>query len=177
MYEFIQRTGENMSYFLFGSFDVSHNQRLIQNMKLYGEKRGVYFWFDDEITFYQDLPKMCFEQNSCGNVRFALTSFNQKYNSSDLLFPHNKYTTEELFQDRSRECFCQCCRNNLNILFDCLQNLMEASTLSCLEIFVVEGYDDVFQRKRCTLNEMKEDLLIQIETTSFIDSCIYQIHI
>ncbi len=77
----------------------------------------------------------------------------------------------------SREILYQCCRNNLNTLFDCLQKLMEVSTLSRLEIFVVEGYDDAFQRKRCTLNEMKEDILIQIETTSFIDSCIYQIHL
>ena len=45
-----------------------------------------------------------------------------------------------------------------------------------LEIFVVEGYDDIFERKNCTLKEMEEDLLYQIETESFIDSCIYQIH-
>jgi hypothetical protein len=44
-----------------------------------------------------------------------------------------------------------------------------------MEIFVAEGYDDGFERKKCTLDEMKKDLLSQIEKTSFIDSCIYQI--
>lgn len=165
-----------MSYFMFGSFDLSQNKSRIQDVKLYGKTKDVYFWFDEEITFYSDIAKMCFEQSSFGNVRFALTSFNQKYNSSDLLFPYDKYTNEELFEGNSREYFYQCCRNNLNIVYDCLKRLMEISNPSCLEIFVVEGYDDVFQKRRCTLDEMKEDLLSQIESTSFIDSCIYQIH-
>ncbi len=166
-----------MSYFLFGSFDVSQSKSFMQVTKSYGERKNVYFWFDEEITCYQDLPKMCLEQNSCGNVRFAVTSFAQKYNSSDLLFPYDQYTAEELFRDRTREYFCQCCRNHLNTLFECLRKLMEVSALSGFEIFVVEGYDDAFQRKSCTLDEMKEDILLQIEAASFIDSCIYQIHL
>lgn len=166
-----------MSYFLFGSFNVNQNKMFIQNIKLYGEKNGVYFWFDDEVIFYQDITKMCFEQNSLGNVKFALTSFNQKYNSSDLLFPYDKYTVNDLFKDNSREFFYNYCENNLDILFDCLHKLMEVSTLSHLEIFVVEGYDDTFQRKTCSLDKMKEDLLIQIENSFFINSCIYQINI
>lgn len=165
-----------MSYFIFGSFDLCENKNSLQDVKSYGEKKGVYFWYDEEITFYKDITQMCVEQNSYGNVKFALTSFNQKYNSSDLLFPYDKYTNEELFKDKSRKYFCQCCKNNLKIVFDCLAKLMEIAIPSRLEIFVVEGYDNVFKRKDCTLREMEEDLLYQIETESFIDSCIYQIH-
>lgn len=165
-----------MSYFIFGSFDLNQNKSSLQDVKIFGKRKDVYFWFDEEITFYNDIARMCLEQNSCGNMQFALTSFNQKYNSSDLLFPYDKYTNEELFKDKSREFFCQCCHNNLNIVFDCLKKFMEVSNPSHLEIFVTEGYDDAFQRKRCTLSEMKEDLLSQIEAASFIDSCIYQIH-
>lgn len=165
-----------MSYFIFGSFDLIQNKRSLQDVKRYGKQRDVYFWFDEEITFYKDILQMCMEQKSCGKVKFALTSFNQKHNSSDLLFPYDKFTNEELFKDKSRKVFCQCCKNNLSIVFDCLQNLIEISTPTHLEIFVVEGYDDAFQRKIYTLNEMEEDLLRQIETDAFIDSCIYQIH-
>lgn len=60
-------------------------------------------------------------------------------------------------------------------VFDCLKNLTEVLNPLRMEIFVAEGYDDGFERKKCTLDEMKKDLLSQIEKTSFIDSCIYQI--
>lgn len=162
-----------MSYFMFGSFDCSQNKNWMQDIKAYGERKAVYFWFDEEIAFYGDLDRMCCEQNSFGNVRFTCTSFHQKYNSSDLLFPYDKYTSEELSRDKKY--FRQCCEDNLNIVYECLKKLMEVSELSSLEIFVTEGYDDIFGRKRCTLNEMKEDLLSQMEAASYIDSCIYQI--
>lgn len=135
--------------------------------------KDVYFWFDEEITFYNDIIKMCFEQNSFGEVKFAITSVNQKYNSSDLLFPYDKFSHEQL---KDKEYFSKCCRNNLKITIDCLRKLIEIPTLSNLEIFVVEGYDINFKRKRCTLNQMKEDLLFQIELERYIDSCIYEIH-
>ena len=164
-----------MSYFIFGSFNFGENKSRLQDVKNYCKRKDVYFWIDEEIKFYNDVGLMCFEQSSFGNVKFALTSFNQKYNSSDLLFPYDKYTEEDLFQDKSGKYFRECCERNLNIVFDCLEQLTKISSLFCLEIFVVEGYDDVFQRKRCTWNEMKKDLLYQIQTASFIDSCIYQI--
>ncbi len=164
-----------MSYFLFGSFHATQDKHCLEDVKSYGKQNDVYVWFDDEITFYREIATMCAEQHSCGTVRFALTSFRQKYNSSDLLFPYDKYTNDEFFQDQSRVSFCRCCRSNLDIVWDCLRKLMELAAPSCLEIFVVEGYDDVFQRKPCTFDEMKEDLLAQIET-GFVDSSIYQIH-
>ena len=163
-----------MSYFMFGSLDSAKDKKKIQNVKAYGNERNVYFWFDDEITFYKDIQRMCTEQKSQGTILFAITSLNQHQNSSDLLFPYDKYSNEELFSDKSRKQFKKCCSDNLNIVFDCLKNLTETLNPLRMEIFVVEGYDDSFERRKCTLDEMKKDLLSQIEMTSFIDSCIYQ---
>ncbi len=78
---------------------------------------------------------------------FGSFNVNQKYNSSDLLFPYDKYTDNELFKDNSREFFYNCCENNLKILFDCLYKLMEVSKLSHLEVFVVEDMIIPFKEK------------------------------
>lgn len=163
-----------MSYFLFGSFDSKYKQ-LTQSIKSYGNKKNVYFYFNEEINFYKDILRMCDEQNLRREMIFAMTSDNQPCNSSDLLFPYDKFTNEELFKDPTRNYFKKCCRDNIEILFDCLQRLMEIFCPKQISIFVVEGYDTDFQKKKCTLMEMKQDLLRQIEANSFIDSCIYEI--
>lgn len=162
-----------MSYFLFGSFDSTKEPENFQDLKAYGTERNIYFWFDGEITFYEDIQRMCQEQKSGGTVKFAITSFGQRYNSSDLLFPYDKYS--ERLAGQSMEDFHECCRENLKLVFDCCEQLIAILEPMQLEIFVVEGYDDAFQRKRCSLDEMQEHLLMQIETTSFMDSCIYEI--
>lgn len=43
------------------------------------------------------------------------------------------------------------------------------------EIFIVEGYDDNFQKKRLNVDKAKSDLLLQIEDYMSINSCIYYI--
>ena len=165
-----------MSYFLFGGFNNKLSKQTIQSLKLYGNNRDVYFWFNEEINFYEDIHKMYHEQEIKKNCKFALTSKNQFHNSSDLLFPYDKYSNEKLFSDPTREYFKKCCENNINILFDCLKRLIELPNLDQIDILVVEGYDNNFIRKKCTLEEMRDDLLLQIEKTSFfINSCIYQI--
>lgn len=141
-----------MSYFMFGSFDSTKGSEKIQALKSYGIERDIYFWFDGEITFYEDMQRMCQEQKSRGAVKFAITSFGQRYNSSDLLFPYDKYS--EKLIGRSREDFHECCRENLKLVFDCCEQLIAILEPMQLEIFVVEGYDDAFQRKKCSLGEM-----------------------
>jgi len=162
-----------MSYFLFGKFDLIKNSEMIQKVKSYGNKKGVYFLFDEEITIYEEIHRMCKEQGVQGNTTFALTSLNQPYNSSDLLFPFDKYSHNELFPDNSKENFITCCRRNIERLFDCLKALSEICCLVQLNILVVEGYDDNFATKTCILKEMEDDLLLQIENNGYIDSCIY----
>lgn len=164
-----------MSYFVFGSFDSPNNESLFDKIKKYGQNKGVYFWFNSEITFYPEIFKMCKEQASQKQVTFALTSSKQPSNSSDLLFPYDKFTNQELFSNGSRLFFNRCCESNIRPLFDCLKKLLALFKLKNLEIFTVEGYDTGFIKKKCTLEEMELDLLTQIKTTSIIESCIYSI--
>lgn len=118
---------------------------------------------------------MLIEQKSKGSIKFAVTSENQPYNSSDVLFPFDKFTNEVLFADESRDTFKRCCRNNIDLLFDCLKKLAGLFHIKQGEIFVVEGYDDAFQNKVCSVDEMKRDLLLQIVDEVSIDSCIYHV--
>lgn len=164
-----------MSYFLFGSFNLIYDKKILQQVKSYASKKNVYIWFSKEITFYKEIQRMLEEQKSDGNIIFAITSENQPRNSSDVLFPFDKFASDVLFADESRNFYKQCCRNNIDILFDCLKNLMGSLHIRQAEIFVVEGYDDIFRRKECNLDEMKKDLLYQIEEKSFINSCIYHV--
>ena len=162
-----------MSYFLFGTFNASWDEKKLQQVKTYGKNKNIYIWFNEEIDFYKDIYSMLNEQNSKGKIKFAITSENQPCNSSDVLFPFDKFTNEVLFEDETRGFFKKCCRENIDILFDCLKKMFDMLHIVQCEIFIVEGYDDVFQRKMCSLDEMKRDILGQIEESADIVSCIY----
>ena len=43
-----------------------------------------------------------------------------------MLFPFDKFTNEALFLDKSRDFFKKCCRDNIDILFDCLNKLIDS---------------------------------------------------
>jgi hypothetical protein len=165
-----------MSYFLFGTFNTLYDKKLFQQVKTYGQEKDIYVWFNEEITFYNDIQRMLEEQNSNGNIKFAITSINQPCNSSDVLFPFDKFTNEVLFADESRSFFRKCCRENLEILFSFLKKMIEVLYIKQEEIFIVGGYDDIFQKKMCSIDEMKKDILLQVEEKVFIDSCIYYVH-
>ena len=115
-----------MSYFLFGAFNSVNNVKKLQQIKANGLENDIYIWFDEEITFYKDIQRMLTEQKAKGKIRFAITSKNQMYNSSDLLFPFDKYESKVMFADGSGELYRRCCRDNLNILFDFLDNMFKA---------------------------------------------------
>ncbi len=57
----------------------------------------------------------------------------------------------------------KCCKDNVDILFECFKDLFKLLNVFRMEIFVVEGYDADFSRKICNMDEMKRDLLCQIE--------------
>lgn len=162
-----------MSYFLFGSFNAIIDKELLQQVKAYGNEHNIYIWFNEEITFYKEIQRMLEEQKSEGNIKFAITSKNQPHNSSDVLFPFDKVANEVLFADTSRNFYKKCCRENIDIVFDCFDNIINLLNIKQAEIFVVEGYDDIFQKKVCSMDEVKKDLLCQIEDEVSIDSCIY----
>ena len=162
-----------MSYFLFGSFNSTYDKELLEQVKSYANEKNIYIWFNEEITFYKEMQRMLEEQKSNGNIRFAITSENQPRNSSDVLFPFDKVANDVLFADESRNFYKQCCRDNINLLFNCLKNLINLLHIRQIEIFVVEGYDDTFGKKVCGIDELKQDLLCQIEEKVSIESCIY----
>lgn len=164
-----------MSYFLFGAFNSVNNVKKLQQIKANGLENDIYIWFDEEITFYKDIQRMLTEQKAKGKIRFAITSKNQMYNSSDLLFPFDKYESKVMFADGSGELYRRCCRDNLNILFDFLDNMFKAIYMEQVEIYIVEGYDVAFHKKVCVIEEMKEDILWQVEHTQNIDSSIYYV--
>lgn len=164
-----------MSYFLFGAFNSVNNVKKLQQIKANGLENDIYIWFDEEITFYKDIQRMLTEQKAKGKIRFAITSKNQMYNSSDLLFPFDKYESKVMFADGSGELYRRCCRDNLNILFDFLDNMFKAIYMEQVEIYIVEGYDVAFHKKVCGIEEMKEDILWQVEHTQNIDSSIYYV--
>ena len=164
-----------MSYFLFGAFNSVNNVKKLQQIKANGLENDIYIWFDEEITFYNDIQRMLTEQKAKGKIRFAITSKNQMYNSSDLLFPFDKYESKVMFADGSGELYRRCCRDNLNILFDFLDNMFKAIYIEQLEIYTVQGYDVAFHKKVRVIEEMKEDILWQVEHTQNIDSSIYYV--
>lgn len=145
----------------------------MSTLKEYGKSKDIYIWFNEEIDFYKDIQRMLLEQKSKGNILFAITSVKQPFNSSDVLFPFDKFTNENLFEDSTREYYKECCRNNLDIVFDCLEKMFFLFRIEQCEIFVVEGYDDFFLKKKFNLLEMKKDILTQIENNVSITSCIY----
>lgn len=164
-----------MSYFLFGAFNLVNNVKKLQQIKANGLENDIYIWFDEKITFYKDIQRMLTEQKAKGKIRFAITSKNQMYNSSDLLFPFDKCESKIMFADGSGELYRRCCRDNLNNLFIFLDNMFKALYMEQVEIYVVEGYDVAFHKKVCSMEEMKEDILWQVEHTQNIGSSIYYV--
>lgn len=167
-----------MSHIIFGCFnsDTIGAETIYEiKTKLYEE--GLYLWFNDEMDFYPDVLRMIKEQKGKGESSYAITSQEQRYNSDDLLFPYDKYTNDQLFADKTREYFSECCKNNLNILFRCLYEMIQRIQPKNFEVFVTEGYDCNFSNKNVDLEEMEADILKQILTSFSIESCIYQIKV
>lgn len=167
-----------MSHIIFGCFDLDtiDSETFSELKKEVGEE-DILLWFGDETNFYPDLSRMVREQGEKAGTLFAITSQRQRYNSDDLLFPYDAYTEDELFTDKTREFFSQCCKNNLKVLFWCLHRMTQKPWLNNLKMFIVEGYDCEFLKKTLDLEEMEFDILAQVLTSYSIDSCIYQIKV
>ena len=54
-----------------------------------------------------------------------------------------------------------------------MDKMFEIFHMEQTEIYIVEGYDVAFHKKVCSIEEMKEDILWQVEHTQNIDSSIY----
>jgi len=167
-----------MSHIIFGDCTLSDcGREKIKELKRYSWGFDVYYWFEEEITFYPDVLVMLKENDRKGNlIKFCITSKNQKYNSEDLLLPYDKYTKEELFPDENdRVIFEELCGNNLDILFDTLSYFLKELKPKRLRIFVTEGYDCEFEVVRCDLKSMLKRIREQSIAYSMIDSTIYEL--
>lgn len=167
-----------MSHIVFGCFNADIAAvGMADELKKVAREKDVLVWFDSEVNFYSDISKMVKEQGGKGKVLFALTSRRQPSNSDDLLFPYDKYTNEQLFADKTREYFSQCCKDNLEILFWCLKEMIQRLRPKLFEVFVTEGYDCDFTKKNMILGEMESDIQQQVLTSFSIESSIYQIKV
>lgn len=166
-----------MSHIIFGDFykmDINNNVIIeLRNELSFYE---MYIFINDEITFYDDIIRM-FNENTekSNNVRFCLTSNNQKYNSEDLLFPYDKYSNDCLFPNGidDRQEFEKICLSNLEILNSGIMKLREILKPNNLRLFVTEGYDDEFEKLQCNQDELMYDIGKQVTKTFHLKSKIY----
>jgi hypothetical protein len=166
-----------MSYFIFGTFVLDEfSERAIQDVKQAFLDKELILHINKELEFSSDINKMLLEHDSDFSTKFCITSFNQKFNSQDILFPFDKYTREELFpngEDRTR--FEELCAVNLKILKDAIAKAIEIIQLTSVRIFVAEGYDTEFKIVKCNLEAMFEEILSQVKNSFFLTSTIYEI--
>jgi len=166
-----------MSHFIFGTFVLYDNsEQAIQDVKQEFLDRELILHINQEVEFSSDINKMLLEYDSDFSTKFCITSFNQKFNSQDTLFPFDKYTDEELFpNDEDRTKFDELCAHNLKILKDAIVKAIELMKLTNVRIFVVDGYDTEFTIVKCNLDSMFEDILSQVKNSFILTSTIYEI--
>ncbi len=79
---------------------------------------------------------------------FCLTSKNQPNNSDGLLFPYDRYIQTELFlRDDDRTFFNEKCKEIIDDLKYVMSLFLKVNGISCLKLFITEGYDDMFVKK------------------------------
>lgn len=167
-----------MSHILFGDFfSNKFTPEQIKSVKLYSEKKGIYYWFNKEINFYNDIHTM-FEENKKpkNDIKFCITSCLQPTNSEDLLFPYNKYDENQLFPKRdSRSAFEDLCKLNLSSFYDTFRFFEKTLSPKGLRVIITEGYDCDFRVEKCTSKIMLQDIERQIITSHMLDSVIYEL--
>lgn len=169
-----------MSAFVFGDFHSDFfTIETIRELKSIFEKEEAYIWFDEEINFYDDIETMLNEnRNGDNNIKFSITTKFQPTNSSDLLFPFDKYDMEELFPngfDEDRDGFNKICRENLEIFNNLFLKFVKTIQPKKLRIFIVIGYDNSFEIRKYSSQQMFKDVYEQVKMSSFLSSVIYEI--
>jgi hypothetical protein len=164
-----------MSHILFAEYTAKNYKK--EALKVYAKKYDVYYWFNNEITFYAAIHEMYNENKILENSElFCLTSKFQPINSDDLLLPFDKYEQKELFPNgNNRKVFEQLCRKNLNEFDNIITNFIEIAKPLYLRIFVTEVYDIGFKIVKCSVNDMLEDMYKQIIHWGSLGSKIYEI--
>ena len=165
-----------MSHFLFVGF---RTKQIIGSIKKTYTNKDIFYLFNQKIYFCNDVMKMIQEnEKSCSENWCLITSILQKTNSQDVLLPYDKYSQQELFPNSAdRMVFENKCFGNLNAFHANFLEFMEDIKPFSLRVFVVEGYDNDFIEKNCTLDTMIQDLKSQAIKTFFFESTIYNIQL
>jgi hypothetical protein len=167
-----------MSHIVFGDFKATEEAILSFRKKLIESiSNDVLFWCDEEIYFYPDIHRMI-EENNSGDRKhtFCVTTESQTRNSEGLLFPYANYSQEELFPNGTdRSVFDEKCREILSKLLDVLRLLNSVDGIDEVRLFVTEGYDDAFEEKNTTIDELENVLLEEVRSSYSVDSSIFNL--
>jgi len=165
-----------MSHFLFVGFIT---KQIIRSVKKTYTNKDIFYLFNQKIHFCNDVMKVIQEHKKSRSENWCLiTSKLQKTNSQDILLPYDKYSQQDLFPNGAdRMVFENTCFDNLNAFHANFLEFMEDIKPFSLRIFVVEGYDNDFTEKNCTLDTMIQDLESQATKTFFFESTIYNIQL
>lgn len=167
-----------MSSFLFGEFDsLGFTAEDVEALNTTLSEDGILLHLNEQIDFCKDIISMFEEQKCTKQNRFCITSVRQKYNSSDILFPFDKYTNDELFpKTDERTEYNKLCLENLMILKRSIILMKNTLKITSLRVFVVEGYDTDFQVvKDFTIQQMIDHIYEQVKKSFILDSVIYEI--
>ncbi len=166
-----------MSHILFGDFYLNEiESSIMKDLQSRWLQKGILIMFDHELLFNKELCAMLDEHGITGKKRFCITTIIQKYNSDDLLFPYDKYSSVELFPNGDdRTYFEKVCLDNLLVLQEVILDIKEMFKFKELRIFVTEGYDTEFVIKKCSVQEMINDINSQVVRSFILESVIYEI--
>ena len=163
-----------MSHIVFGIFSVSEFNQ-IDLLKQQLNSIGIILHIND-FDFYKDIDVMLNENNAIDAIRFCLTTQTQPCNSEDLLIPSFDSNDDNLCcKTDNRTEFNQMCLNNLNVLKHALNFIINNSYVSNVKVFITEGYDDDFDLKECTIDDMIKDIYLQVINHLSVDSTIYTV--
>ncbi len=168
-----------MSHIVFGECNATNKA-----IELFREKisqinnNEILFWSGDGVNSHSEIHQMINENGGRkGNHIFYFTTINQPPNSDGLLFPYEKYSQKELFPDNNDRIFFEKkCQEVLSKFIEIIEIMLYTTDIDNIRIFIAEGYDNEFNEKKCTTNEMMKHLLQEIKTSFSIDSVIYKLY-
>ena len=170
-----------MSYILFGEFQSCNvNEFVIKEIKQYAVKEDVYFLFNEEIAYDDDIRKMLSGHNAFKNDGiFFITTYCQPYNSDELLDPEDKYKQDELFPNQDtddRTTFNRLYKEHFDRFVRVFKHFLILFKPQRIRVFVTEDYDTGFKVKKCSFEEMIDDIFRQIIGIG-LDSIIYDLKV
>lgn len=166
-----------MSHFIFGTFCLDETKKyIVEDLKEELSAWGIILTVN-EFPYFEDISRMLNENLYASDVtKFALSSVRQPYNSDDILYPYDKYSNQELFDDSDNQIkFKELCLNHLNVLKKIINTINDNPYTTKVQIMISEGYDNHFLTQYMTVEEMVRDIYSQVISSFSLESKIYLI--